>query len=299
VLRWHPTRAFDGQVMREVLRYGVNITLVGLIGAFMLNVDYLLVGRILGAVALGYYTMAFRIPELVIRSVGQIIGRVAFPVLARYQAEGKVEGAFFVYLRYMSLFTFPAGVGLAFISAPFVHVFYQDVWIPIIVPMRFVAIASSFSIVSYLSGVIYNSVGRPDMNRRLAFVKLPVVMAVIYAATNWGINGVAGSHVILTFLAMALDLAVMRRVLGVRVGGVFNALSPALISTAVMAAIIAALSFLLVDTGIVALVLLPLVGAVAYLGTLWVVGRDTLLQARSVLWGSFARRRGTVPQPGS
>lgn len=290
VLRWRPTRAFDRQVLREMIGYGVNITGVGLIGAFMVNVDYFLVGRLLGAAALGYYMMAFRIPELVIRSVSQIVSRVAFPVLARAQnQEGGVNGVYFVYLRYMALFTFPAGVGLALLAAPFVDVFYQDVWAPMIQPMQLVSIASGFSVISYLAGVIYNSIGRPELTRRLQLVKLPVVIAVLYAGTFWGITGVAAAHIVLTLLSTVLDLVVMRRVLSIRLGDVMAALQPALISTAAMAVVTSGCGIALAESGLVALLLLPLIGGGVYLGTLWLVGRETLVQARTVLRGSFAR----------
>jgi PST family polysaccharide transporter len=136
----------------------------------MVNVDYLLVGRLLGTAALGYYTMAFRIPELVIRSVSQIVSTVAFPVLAHTQSTpDRMQDVYFAHLRYMSLVTFPTGAGLALLSPALVATLFAEVWRPVIAPMQFIALASAFSIVSYLSGIIYNAIGRSDLTFKLSW----------------------------------------------------------------------------------------------------------------------------------
>ncbi|MGB9751119.1 MAG: lipopolysaccharide biosynthesis protein [Roseiflexus castenholzii] len=290
IVRWRPTRAFDPQVMREMLGYGVHIMGVSLVGSFMVNVDYLLVGRLLGAAALGYYTMAFRIPELVIRSVSQIVSTVAFPVLAHTQSDpAKTHDMYFAYLRYMALVTFPAGVGLALLSPALVQVFFAEVWRPMTAPMQFIAIASAFSIVSYLSGIIYNAIGRPDLTFKLSLAKLPIVVLVLSIGTFWNITGVAAGHVALTLVCMALDLVMIRRVTGVRLMGVWHAVRPALLGAGAMAAVVGALDSMLTGAPIVQLAALPPIGALVYLGTIWIAGREMFLEARSVLRGSLAR----------
>ncbi len=290
IVRWRPTRMFDRQVMYEILRYGINIVGVSLVGSFMVNVDYLLVGRLLGTAALGYYTMAFRIPELVIRSVSQIVSTVAFPVLAHTQSTpDRMQDVYFAHLRYMSLVTFPTGAGLALLSPALVATLFAEVWRPVIAPMQFIALASAFSIVSYLSGIIYNAIGRSDLTFKLSLAKLPLVVIVLYIGTFWNITGVAIGHVLLTFACMALDLAFIRRMIAVRLAGVLYALRPALLGVAAMTVAILPLSMLLTEWTVVQLVFIPLAGAAVYLGTVWLVERETLIQAHTVVRSALAR----------
>jgi len=290
IVRWRPTRALDPQVMREMLQYGINIVGVSLVGSFMVNVDYLLVGRLLGAAALGYYTMAFRIPELVIRSVSQIVSTVAFPVLAHTRSDpDRMQDVYFAHLRYMSLVTFPTGAGLALLSPALVATLFAEVWRPMVVPMQFIALASAFSIVSYLSGIIYNAIGRPDLTFKLSLAKLPLVVVVLYVGTFWNITGVAIGHVLLTFACMALDLVVIRRITAVRLMGVLHALRPALLGVAAMTTAIVPLSLLLTGWTVVQLAFIPIAGAVVYLGTVWLVERDTLTQAHTAVRSALAR----------
>ncbi len=49
------------------------------------NADYLLIGRFMGSVALGVYTVAFRIHDLVINQMCNVISQVVFPVFVTMQ----------------------------------------------------------------------------------------------------------------------------------------------------------------------------------------------------------------------
>jgi len=290
IVRWRPTRAFDLQVMHEMLRYGINIVGVSLVGSFIVNVDYLLVGRLLGAAALGYYTMAFRIPELVIRSVSYIVSTVAFPVLAHAQSNrDRMQDVYFAHLRYMSLVTFPTGAGLALLSPALVEVLLAEVWRPMIAPMQFIALASALSVVSYLSGVIYNAIGRSDLTFKLLLAKLPFVVVVLYIGTFWNITGVAIGHVLLSFAWIVLDLAYIRRMIAVQPTDALRALRPALLGVAAMTVAIVPLSTLLTGWAAAQLVFIPLAGAAVYLGTVWLVERETLIQAHTVVRSALAR----------
>jgi PST family polysaccharide transporter len=70
-LPWRPrfgTSIFDWEIARSLSGYGSQLILVDLLGMVHKNIDYLIVGRRMDSTQLGYYSMAFRIPELVIIS---------------------------------------------------------------------------------------------------------------------------------------------------------------------------------------------------------------------------------------
>ena len=62
-----------------MMRFGLGIVAVGLLGQGAKNFDYVVVGAKLGAAALGVYYLAFRLPELVIVSGFQRGQRRAVP----------------------------------------------------------------------------------------------------------------------------------------------------------------------------------------------------------------------------
>jgi O-antigen/teichoic acid export membrane protein len=289
--RWRPTLAMDWQVAREMLAFGAHIIGVGITGALRSNVDYLLIGRLLGAAALGYYLLAYRIPELVIRSLNFVVGNVAHPALAQLQSDvQQLRAVYFAYVRYIALFTFPAGVGLAAIARPFIRTVYTDKWEPSIVVMQFVAIAIGIASAGFVPGVLYKAINRPDILNKVSFIKLPIVVAVLWSCTRWGIVGVAMGQVGLSLFYMLLDSYVISRVVGgFGLGEVFRALWPAMIGATVMGAALTGVQMVFPLTGIIGLAALTLMGVVTYLATLYGVDRSLFAQTRVALQLVFRR----------
>jgi O-antigen/teichoic acid export membrane protein len=290
IAKWRPTRRFDGAVTRDVMRYGAHIIVVGIAGAAVINVDYLVIGRVLGAAALGYYTLAYRIPELVIRNTNYVIGRVAFPLLSQVQSdEQRLRSVYASLLRYVSLFAFPAGVGMALVAPLFIRVFYTERWDPAIPVMQFVALALAVSSIGYLPGIIYKSINRPEILNYLSLVKLVLTLGVLLVAVRWDIAGVAAGQLLLAGIFVGLDTALVSRILRFPASEVVRAVIPALAGTAVMAAILLVVDLALTPEGVAGLVMLIGIAVAVYAVTVLVVSRETVDRARTVLRSAMAR----------
>jgi lipopolysaccharide exporter len=288
--RWRPTLRFDRQVTREMLGYGGHIISIGIAGALITNVDYLIVGRVLGAAALGYYTLAYRIPELIIRNTNYVIARVAFPLLSQVQADAQqLRSAYANLLRYVSLFTIPAGIGLALVAPLFIHTFYTSRWEPAIPVMQLIALALAISSIGHLPGVIYKSINRPGILNRLSLVKLVVTVAVLLVCVRWGITGIAAGQVALAVLFVAIDTLVVSRVLEFTTEEFLRALSPSLAASGVMAVAVLALGLVVPLEGVAGLLLVIAIAMAVFAAVLAVVSRETVTRARTVVRSAFVR----------
>ena len=73
-----PEMGRDRGVAAELLRFGIPVTAVTLLAYAIYNVDYLAVGTRLGAEDLGLYTLAYRIPELLVLNLCVVVSDVLF-----------------------------------------------------------------------------------------------------------------------------------------------------------------------------------------------------------------------------
>lgn len=288
--RWRPTLVFDRQVTGQILRFGGHIISVGIVGALVTNVDYLVIGRVLGAAALGYYTIAYRIPELVIRNTNFVIARVAFPLLSQVQTDlPRLRHVYGSLLRYISIFAFPAGAGLALIASPFVHTFYSARWEEAIPVMQLIAVALAISAIGHVPGIIYKAIGRPEILNQLSIAKLVVTVGVLSVSIRWGIVGVALGQVLLAIVFVAVDGFVVARILEFPMRRMATAVAPAFVATAAMGAIGGTVALIAQPEGFRALILLIPVSVVVYASALLILSRDTILKARTVLRATMAR----------
>jgi O-antigen/teichoic acid export membrane protein len=292
LVNWKPTWRFKKYVTRAVWVFGAHIILVDLTGAVANNVDYLLIGRILGAGALGYYTMAFRMPELIIRSLNYVIGRVSFPVLAQTQSDpGKLRTFYFGYIRYLALFVYPVGFGLALISPIFIPLFLSDKWLPAVVPTALISVALAIMAIGYVPGVLYKAIGRPDILNKMSIIQVPTAVLVLWYSTRWGINGVAAGQIVIAFVNVALHTLTVNKVMHYSFSDLTRALLPGLSSASVMALVVWGVWKVFRLEGFFGLSIMLLIGAAVYFLMLLLVSRETVLRGYQVLMELISRDR--------
>jgi O-antigen/teichoic acid export membrane protein len=274
---WKPTWRFDSGVTREIATYGFHIMLLEIAGAFRNNVDYLLVGRMLGAAALGYYTMAYRIPELLIRSVNIAVGRVSLPVMSMAQTDREhLRSFYFGYLRSLSMIIFPLAVGLALTAPVFIPLFLSEKWNPAIIPTMLISLALGIAAMGFIPGVLYKAIGRPELLSRLNFIKVPLAVAILWYSTRWGIIGVAAGQIAISMFSLALDTLTANHVMHYPNRDLMKALAPTFLSTLVMTLVLLALIRLLPFSDLVELILVVPLGVLVYFLMLWALDRETV-----------------------
>ncbi|MBC8331492.1 MAG: lipopolysaccharide biosynthesis protein [Anaerolineae bacterium] len=288
--KWRPTRVFDRQVSKEMLTFGGHIVAIGFIGVLLNNVDYLIVGRVLGAAALGYYTLAYRMPELVIRTINLGVDRVAHPILSTLQwDQDELRSVYRNYLRYTSLAILPAGVGLAILSAPIIRIFYSNEWLASIPVMRWIAIAVMIAALGHIPGVLYKAINRPDILNKLALIKLPLTIAILWYGSRWGMVGVALGHVLLAFIKVTLDTVVAGRFVNFGLRQVLKTISPAFWGAIIMGAAILPLHLIPNFADIPKLITAIILGAGVYITMVYWLDPGLITKSKSMLRGALQK----------
>lgn len=291
VTRWQPAFSFDPKIARSLLKYGISIVGVDLLGILLLNIDYLLVGRYLGAESLGVYTLAFRMPDLLILQFARILSVVIFPIYTRMRdIPGSLSKGFLMTTRYVSLVTVPLGIGLALVAQPFVLAIFTEKWADAIPVVRAIAIYSMFLSLAYNAGSAYKAEGRPQVLTWLGVVRLAMLFPALLWATSVvkSIVMVAWMQAIIALLGGMLNLYVAGRLLDLSPAKLFSALRPAMQSSFFLAGAVLISLFLLKDASSwIQLIIASFSGAFMYLAALWMFERDVVnaatLQVRSAL----------------
>jgi O-antigen/teichoic acid export membrane protein len=289
---WKPTWRFNAIATRAIAIYGFHIVMIEVLGVFRNSVDYLLVGRILGAAALGYYTLSFRIPELLIRSVNNAIGAVSLPALASMQSDaGRLHSFYFGYIRYLSMFTFPVGVGLAMTAPLFIPLFLSETWGPAIAPTMLISFALGISALGYVPGVLYKAVNRPEVLNQLAVVKIPFAVFILWYSTRWGIIGVAAGQIALSLISVSIDTLIANYIMKFSLKDLLDTISVTFISTLAMGLALHVVRRSMPYDGLFALVLMIAAGVLVYFAMLWLLSRETLFQGINMFRKAFFKSR--------
>lgn len=287
---WKPSLKFEWQTTREMMKYGLHIMIVGFAGALRSNVDYILVGRFLGATALGVYTMAYRIPELTIRSLNEVVARISFPLLSRLQSDPQTLRTFYLsYIRYISLFSLSVGVGMAITSNLFVELLMSSKWQAAAIPMSWIALALGIAAIGHAPGVLYKSVNRPEVLSWTSLVKLPFIIGLLIFCTQWGITGVAIGQAIFAIFSVSLDTYMAGRIIDLKLSQFTKALMPAVSSSGLMALAVGAIRVFYNPSGWLGLGIEVVCGVMVFVGAVMLFSRETVMEIKSTLRKEMVR----------
>jgi PST family polysaccharide transporter len=226
----HFVRALTAPVARRLLGYGGPAAAQALLAALIFDIDYLIVGSVLGAEALGLYTLAFRLPQVVIIGVFAVLSAVAFPMFSRARADpARLKRGYLTSVRLQSAYGVAAGVGLFMVAPMVVPVVFGPQWSAAVVPLEALALYAAARSLGSGAVDVYKGIGRPGIGVAVALVRLAVLVpALVLAAHEGGIDAVAWTQAALA-LAFAVGMqSVAARIVGLGLADLARALRPAL-----------------------------------------------------------------------
>jgi PST family polysaccharide transporter len=288
-LKWRPSFILEKTTLKSLLDYGLKYVGADMVSIVLLNLDYLLVGRFLGTEALGVYTLAFRLPDLIVLQFARSLSTVIFPVYSKMRGipNGMARG-FFMTTRYISLITVPLGLGLALVARPFTQIVFTEKWIEAVPAIQGIAIYSLLLSLAYNAGGAYKASGRPQINTWTGLFRLGLLFPSLWwaVAVAKSIVAVSWVHASVALAGTILNMYVAAQMLELPLRELGKAFFPALMSGLLMAGVVLGFLWLTRDSGSwIQLTGGVLVGGITYISSLWLFQRDVILDAIQIFRG--------------
>jgi len=218
---------------RALLHYGGPLTLGSLLGLALLNVDYIMVARVLGSTALGEYSLAFRLAYLPYLNIAFVIAGAAFPYLCRLVGADVGRALERVVTATMTLLL-PVCAGIALFADQLELLGAK--WAPAVPAVRWLALYAALLSLAQLMYTALNSVGRPRATMQLRLLHLILLVIVLAVAVHHGIEAVAVGQVVGgSVAALTALLSARRQVSGLRLDRLARTLLPAAAGVSCMA----------------------------------------------------------------
>lgn len=284
---------------------GFNAAYLGMSGSQYLakNVDYWYTGAALGPAALGTYYIAYVLPNLIRRRMTDAVSSPLLVTVSGFASDrGRVRRAYLAAARLISLGAYPILIGMALVAPELIRVAFGAQWEEAIEPMAILAVAAALNVIGPVGSAILNAIGKPGRNivMFLAWTATIIVGLVLTAETG-GLTAVALVVLVATLLSQMLQVALLKRPVGLAWGSVLGAIWPATATAAAMAAAVLATRWMIsgLDGEIIRLVVLVAVGAAVYVGFGFLAFRRVFGAAsgdlKTMFVGVRVRRPAVVP----
>lgn len=224
---WFPARVWKREMFNDIFGFGVYATGTAFFNRLTGNIDFLLVGKLVGATALGNYTFAFTITNLIRDQIVNVINKVLYPIYARMQDQkDKMLDLFLKIVAINNFIVYPIIVGIFLFAEFLVPIFFGTKWDNAIPIAQILCVAVLIQMLNNSHTRLFRAAGEVRLEMILQIIKsvaffVPLISLGVY------LNGVIGAAVgfaIATFLAVMTSFYFMIRIFGMRLIQLFIAI---------------------------------------------------------------------------
>ena len=190
ILPWRPRLTLDRKIAGGLMKFGASVTVIDIINEITDNIDYVIVGRLFGLVPLSIYTLAYRLPEMLLIGNLWVMGGVVFPAFSNVQDRpNELRRGFLASVRFVELIAVPICLGLLIAAEPIVRVVFGEQWLEAIPVLRVLAVYAWVYSLGYHVGGFYKAIGRPDILLRLSILTLSLSFLPCSSARDLASSG--------------------------------------------------------------------------------------------------------------
>jgi O-antigen/teichoic acid export membrane protein len=180
----HPFRPrlhFEKEKIFGLMHFGKWIFASSILGFLLTQGDNIVVGKLLGTTALGLYTMAYAISNLVTTELTFLVSNVVYPAYAKLQSDIKrLREGYLTVLQIIAFISFPLTGGIILFGRDFIMLFMGEKWLDMLIPMQILAIFGAIRSIGATTGPVYQGMGRPAVVTNLQLGQLILALILIF-----------------------------------------------------------------------------------------------------------------------
>jgi len=204
---WKPALRFSKSSFKNIFGFGVYTTGTNIFNYLTNNFDYLLIGKLLGAHALGIYTLGYNVTYIVRGQIMDVINSVFYPVYGKLQDDLETTRRYyFKVIKYNCIVSYPLMVGIILLAKPLVEFGLGEKWSESVLPMQIMAAAGLIHLLTSSNTVLMRGLGKPNLEFAFSIIKtlcvnVPfVTIGVIYYGIVGAASGLFAAKAVIFFI---------------------------------------------------------------------------------------------------
>lgn len=252
--RWVPGSAVSLGEARSLTVFGRSVLIGQVAWPLNLRLYDVILGHALGPSAVGWFRLAMRCFEFLVRSLSLPLVRIGLPLLARMTDDPRAfREVFYRQLKLAVLVAAPVFCGAALLADDLFVAVFGDRWQPSVDLFRILCLAGLAMIFERLGWTALTAIGRPEWAARAHFLLLPVAALAAWFSSGYGLEPVAWTFVLRAALVIPLVTLLLWKLGAIGFGPWLGQISRVVIATALVTGLAAAEQTLLLGNfGLVA-----------------------------------------------
>jgi len=237
--RWIPGRMRKGTGVRDMINFGRNLTVTNFFIYFSLNLDNILIGKFIGANALGIYGRAYRLFMMPVTQIRMPVTNVAITSLSALKEQPNRYIKYYQrLLDLMATVTIPLTIYCVIEADFIIRMLLGLQWLEVIPVFRILAIAGIIQPVAQTLGIVLLTFGFSDRYLYFGMATTIIQVIAIVAGLSFGIKGVAAGYVVANYVIFIPSLFYCFHKTPVSVALFLKTLIPPLLTSGLAAGIV-------------------------------------------------------------
>ncbi|WP_296702984.1 lipopolysaccharide biosynthesis protein [Algoriphagus sp.] len=230
---WVPSFEWSKKAFKDIFGFGIYTTGTNLVNNLINKADYLLIGKLLSAGALGAYTLAFVLTDTFRSQLMSIMNKVMYPIYGKTQDDKSSMKRYYLnVVKYNSLIINPLMGVLFILGEPIILIFFGAKWVDTILPLQIISLSVIFHMMVNSNTVLIRGMGKAKLEFMIQFLKaifvfLPSLSIGIYF---YGIIGAAYAVLFNKIISVFIAQIYLKKLIDVNYKDLFNSLKVTLIS---------------------------------------------------------------------
>lgn len=280
---WKPLWAFSFDSFRQLFSFGSKLLASGMINTVYQNLYAVVIGKAFAAASLGFFNRAEKFASLPTQSITQIVLKVNFPILSKFQDDNeKLISLYKRLLRAPIYLLYPVLFGMAAVAHPLVEVILGEKWLPCVPLLQVLCLGYIWGPLTHINLNLLYVKGRSDLVLRLEFIKKPLAFIILFASIPFGLLWMCVGKALYEFIAFSFNCYYTKKLLGYGMLEQLREISLIMFNAVVMAAGVTAVTVFIAPP-LIKLVVGVLIGGGLFLLLSLITKDQTFSELRQML----------------
>lgn len=216
MVKWYPVRRFSFSRLKTLFSYSWKLTVGWLVGTLHQDLYVLVIGKMFSPTTLGYYNRAGSFPQIISKTVTEVVDGVMFPAMSQIQDDReKLKEITKNLLSLNSYILFPVFFGLSAVAKNLVTLILTEKWNQTAPMMSIICVTYALNAINNSNMQVFNAMGRSDIFMKFELIKRSISIVLLIIMSFINIYAVILVLLLMAVLSNIMNAYQNRKLLGI------------------------------------------------------------------------------------
>ena len=233
--KWKQSFIFKINDCKHMIWFALKYRTSQAVQFFERNIDYLILGKLINSLVLGYYSFAFNIMYMPVKRIADIFRDILFPSFSKLKNEPeKLIIGYLKSLRLIMMVSFPLMLIISFNCKIIILTIFGEKWIEATQIISILSIGGAFQSITQFGDIIFTSLGSPEKTIYISLSRILGTIFSILIGIQFGIIGVSYFLTISKILSFLFILYLLHKQISLKFNSLFEQIKGNLLSISLL-----------------------------------------------------------------